>query len=338
MLVAALVALSASFAHAGIQDPAAARLVDGEWSGALDYAGSAAAGGGSAVAGGTGTLTIAVAGGRAQGTFSFLGSGSSVTPGGGSAQLTFGADGALSGDADAPVLEPTSVNLTGEASVQGITVPFDFSGPTDPVPLHITAASCNQVSGTYAQEAQTAVNAQGIAATFTGFFTVVRSKVAPPGTADTLNAILNELDTALATGQTSGGILHDALLETLAKAEDFAASLPGNTKCGLPGTDAFQLAISAKVAAVLEQILPLSGIFTTAELVELMYAGVQAGAIGSGAADQAEAQKILDELEAILTTRLQDAITAGNADEIEAIKVAAITFGFQELVDLAGGL
>ncbi len=336
-LVGALLAVSAPLARAGTQDPAAARLVDGEWTGALDYAGDAAYGGGSSVAGGAGTLTIAVSGGRAEGTFSFLGMGSSAIPGGGSAQLTFGGEGVLSGDADGPVLEPTTASFTGEASVGGITVPVDFSGPLDAIPLHITSASCNQVNGTYAQESQATVNAQGIAATFTGFFSVVRSKVAPPGTADTLNAILNELDALLSLGTASGGLAYDAIAQALHEAEDFAASLPGGAKCGLPGTDTFQLALSTKVAAVLEQILSVPGVVSTEELTDLMYLGVEAGAIGAGAPDQATSKQLLADLEAELGKRLQAALAADDAAEIEAVKIAAVTFGFSDLIELAGG-
>jgi hypothetical protein len=201
--------------------------------------------------------------------------------------------------------------------------------------LHVQAATCAQVSGTFSQEAETALNTAGFAVVTEGFFTAVRKKDASPGLIDTLNALLDELDSVLSAGLDGGATVND-ILATVKKAEALAASLPANAKCGLAKTpDMFMLAITTKIAALLDLAITDPDKFSTNDLVELMWIGVEVGAIGKGAADQEFSTKVLGNLEAILTDRLQAAVAAKDSDAVEDIKIAAITFGFKDLEKLA---
>ncbi len=115
-----------------------------------------------------------------------------------------------------------------------------------------------------------------------------------------------------------------------------AAALPGNAKCGLvKKPDAFHLAISSKVADLLSYVISSPDKFTTDQLVEIMWAGVQVGAVGAGAFDQKFSKDVLHDFEHILTERLQKAVAAKDNKAIDDIVVAAVTFGFKDLLALA---
>jgi hypothetical protein len=342
LILALTVALAAPpAAFAGGADATTPQFVDGTWSGSLDYTGAVDTLGVSALAGGSGTFEMNVAAGQSTGTFQFLAQGASTSAtASASADLTFGTNGSVAGDATKPVLDPQAAQISGTAQAQGFEVPIDFAVGSESLvdaPLSIYAASCNQVTGDFTQEFAGSLSAAGVAATIKGYFVAVRTGSAPEAAVDTLNALLNKLDSVLEAAQT-GGVTVSAVIDVVKEAEAFAAAIPKNTKCGIfPKSGQFQLAITAKIADLLDMVIEFADQFTTDELIQLMWAGVQVGAIGAGSADQEFSDKVLGNLENILTERLEQAVTDKNQEEIDAVLEAAITFGFTDLAKLAAG-
>jgi hypothetical protein len=99
----------------------------------------------------------------------------------------------------------------------------------------------------------------------------------------------------------------------------------------------FHLAISVRIADLLDYVLFAADDFTTNELVEIMYVGVEVGAIGAGASDQAFSKKILGNLEQVLAARLEAAIADNDKAEMDDVLYAAITFAFTSLAQKAAG-
>ena len=203
--------------------------------------------------------------------------------------------------------------------------------------MHVVLASCAQVVGSFSEEAEAELNQAGQAVATNGYFVATRTATAPPGTLDTINELLVKLD-AILDAAVNGAIDTAALLEVVKQAEDVAASLPGNAKCGLvKKPDTFHLAISVRIADLLDYVLFAADDFTTNELVEIMYMGVEVGAIGAGASDQAFSKKILDNLEQVLAARLEAAIANNDKAEMNDVLYAAITFAFKSLAQKAVG-
>jgi hypothetical protein len=74
---------------------------------------------------------------------------------------------------------------------------------------------------------------------------------------------------------------------------------------------------------------------STTQLTDLLWWGTQVGAIGEGAIDEAFSQKVLGNAKNILTDRLNAAIAAGDKATITDVYVAALTMGWNDLLEQA---
>src|SRR5262249_10848209 len=115
-------------------------------------------------------------------------------------------------------------------------------------------------------------------------------------------------DTFIQTGEldTAG------LVEVVAKAEAFSASLPKASSCGLKEAGKFSNALTGIVAQMLELAITKPDALSTDQLIDLLWWGTQVGAIGEGALDEAFSTKILGNAKNIISDRLDAAIAAGD--------------------------
>lgn len=320
-------------------DPNLLRFADGTWHGTVVYSAAGEFGSGVTAQGALqhATFEADVNGGSVTGTFTASGEGSSQVPGG-SATLTASFDGLMAGTSDAPVIDPQSASFSGTATVNGLTVPVNLSfgaGDLNDVPLTITAATCGQVNGNFVQPVQAAIGgAGGTLTSLTANFFAVRTALsgdAAQALQDLLSAAQQISDQFAATGELDSA----GLVEVVAKAEAFSASLAKASSCGLKGAGTFSDALTGIVAHMLDLAITSPDKLSTTQLTDLLWWGTQVGAIGEGAIDEAFSQKILGNAENILTDRLNAAIAAGDKDTITDVYIAALTMGWNDLLQQA---
>lgn len=316
--------------------PNAPRFTDGKWSGTIVYSAAVNFGSGVTAQGSfdLGTFELNIKGADVTGTFHVTGEGSAQIPGG-SGTLTAVADGTATGTGAAPVLDPQSASFNGSVSVAGVTVPVSFSfGPAEltDLPLAITSSTCEQVVGNFKQVLQNAIGGTGAEVTsLTANIFATRTGAAGDSNealADLMTKAQAVADAFVATGTLDGA----ALAEVVEEAEAFSSSLAKSSECGIvtqPGN--FSLAITGIVRDMVELAFANAGNLTTDQFTDLLWWGTQVGAIGEGAIDQEFSNQFLDDAQALFETRLDAAITAGDAAAITDIMIGAITMGWTDL-------
>lgn len=320
---AALAAAAAvvATAPASGQDGGAA-IPDGDWQGVFVY--SAALDFDAGVAGdtsGTGRLTMTVTGGQVTGgTFAFSASTTiTIEGGGGTAQLV-SEGGTITGPAGAPLATPGDLQMTGEFSTNGITVPVAVTIPATELSglvLAVDAAGCDRVSGDMSQELTETFEEFDVAVPRLEFrWSAVRAG-ADDATLDALGTELGELDKLVAAAA-RGDLDPAALGDVLGRADEIAGDLPATGGCDA-GT--FSTPLSGGVADLLAQLVDPPGEATGGQLWAAVNAGVRTGVLRPGSP---------------LASQVADALAArldAGADAIEAysIHLAARAVGDDDL-------
>jgi hypothetical protein len=315
------------------------RFPDGGYTGTFVYTGQIDHPAGVFAFGGVnGPLLVVVNGGSVvDGTFNLTGSAASVVPGGG-ANAVVDVSGIIDGTAVRPVMRAQSASFEGTANAQGFEVPFSISfgaGDMIPAPMEIESATCTQVVGDFTQQLEAAIAAQGFATDLYGRFVAVRKGSVEPGAeavlADLVHAA-SELVNAAATGSADAA----SLIEVVERAEDFSAGLKKNAECGfINNAGEFNTALTGLIRDLLEVVITDPDAFGTGDLVELLTIGLRVGAVGAGATDQATSDKIIGNFKNIFDDRIDAAVAVGDEVELQLLLLAAITFGWEDLVKKA---
>jgi hypothetical protein len=233
---------------------------------------------------------------------------------------------------------PISFSFSGSATIAGAVImlppqTFDASGqPT--ATLVITTATCDFVYGTFDQSVQANLTAAGATPTeLSAWFAATRESEASAGASEALKQLTSTAGQLLQAFEQSGQLDTGALFELVKAAESFSTSLKKNTACGLVSDSAtFNLAITDIVKEMLTLAFgKFADQLSTAQLADLVYAGVATGAMGAGAIDQKTSKELLGQAETLFTARLDDAIAAKSKADIEHILEIASTMSWTTL-------
>jgi hypothetical protein len=334
-LAVALASPAAASSTTGAKN--APRFSDGAWGGEVIYAVSAKLAGNVAAQAivDSATFELQVTGGSVTGTLHGVGEGTAIAgTDAGTATITF--DGTFSGDSAHPVYTQEHFAMSGNAVIGGVNVPlnFDFGGGGQSAILQIDNASCDAAGGSFEQQVTATLAGAGATPTsLTAFWFAIRQSDANATAAEPLKELMDAANQLLQAFQQDGTLDPTALFDLVKSAESFDASLQKNAACGLVDDPAtFSIAITGVTTQLLKLAFgPYGAKFTTAQLADLIYAGISTGAIGSGAVDQAASEEILAAAKLVFAERLDQAVTGGFKTWVEDVLEVSIAVPWPDL-------
>ncbi len=313
---------------------------EGKWQGKLVYIADLDLDGLTASTSVNGTFDLTVSSTAiSDGTFGFIGAGTG-RDGEGSADITFAFEGPITGNGAAPVLTGGSGRVTGTATVEGYTVPFDVPmGPADfgSTQMTITSASCQVVEGRWAAEGKAVLEAAGGTVTgLGGRWSAVRVK---DGGGDVPDDLLEEVNDLVAEaegflGGVKQGKFDDIDLFLLVKrAEVLNLALTRNNGCGdVPGS--FRTVITQIITDVLLAMVENDGVFGAGAFADAIQAGLRVGSLGAGATGDGVADLRAGVL-MVLTSKLDVAVAENDGDSMFSVAYGATMLGDKALAEEA---
>jgi hypothetical protein len=282
-------------------------------------------------------VNVAPDGSVVDGTWTVTGEVTTVVPDGQGA-ASFTGTGTLQGTgARLEFIGP--VQLTGSATVQGATYPFDVAvdieGGFAP-----TSATCSMVSGDFVTEARDIQESMGFASTMTGPFTTYRIGEAGANLAPTFE---DQYVTLVTNAEALAALAQPPAADVVALAQQAEAfyqnvysfaDCPGGTPNLGPGELPYNY-FTQTVGRLLLKALANPAAYTADELRSLADAAVRVGVVSVTAADQTLAGQVEEALFNALGTKLEQAEAAQNQEDCASIAAAAEKLDFDELLDSA---
>lgn len=302
--VAALLAATLPL-DSGAAQQAADEVPEGNWDGSLTFVASTPDG----LAGaGSGSFTMTSAAGSLAGVASW------VFDAGASADVT--AD--VQGPSTAPEFQVTSIIVNGAAS------PVSASDP--PIPLTITTASCEMVTGSGSGVGNVVAMGEWVA---------VREGSLTGDPAE-FRQLLDELTVRLATIEDdllAGRSVDrwDLFLATFA-AQELSQLLSRSPACGGPGPSHSTVVVGL-IADLLAKAIEDGSEVDTEWFIDLVRTAVEVGALGAGSGPAGDALEF--DVIAEIQFRIDEAIAAGDADTLRHLSVLALQMGYESLEDAA---
>lgn len=274
------------------------------------------------------------------GTLTASGEGTGIEAGAGaSATLSFSMTATLSGPADDVAYSgPSTFKGTGAAG--GFEVPIEFSG-TVMGSIQPQWATCTQVGGDLAAQAEQALGATGVAVDAAGVFLATRIETleADPGTyiPSDYTALVDDMQQAA-----EGDVTPEQLKELVVRIEVLNANIAGVSLCGdvpagfeegLVKDDFFY----EQFTAIFAKILANPDAFSVYDLADFLTVAARVGAVGPSAPDPGGAGVLLAQFEQVLGSKLAvlNKDVPGSASVIVAIYVAAEQAGLTDLAAAA---
>jgi hypothetical protein len=335
----------------GMVDSAASTtnaVADGSWNGSLVYDAQASWPEVVALASASASFDMVVSGGIVTGgayEFSASGVGASDTIAG---VLTFTGIGGMGGDATTPIIEPTSMSMTGTAFAQGIEVPISYSASGDQLtstPLEIYQASCEEVSGSFVQQIAEAVAGTGGTGSFFGNWFAIRfADPAAAGAPDTLQAyedLIDEIIQLQNAVKNGNGLEPYKLLQLADRAEQLMATAELNEECHNLAEGAGDVIFDASSVAVADLIhaaLQSSSSVSLQAMQNLVSLGLRTGVLQANAAEGTDAYDLDVELNADFDLRLTAALGPPvDTPAVQQIMLTALTMGWSSVAEKAAG-
>jgi hypothetical protein len=331
--------LSATGSPAAARSGAGGPLRDGAWSGLMAVGATLDLSTGDvdlvAMADGSGTFSLVLAGGNAGGDYQLGASSQAALDAGtstGFASAVGAITGTVTGTATAPVLAPQQghFDIVGSVIVDGFESPFSVSTDLGPGELTastitITSSSCTVASGTWAEEFAAAAAAGGAKVTaFQGSWTATFLGNEPGTGEAALAELLERGEAVISTWLSSGAFDAAAMEQVLVDAEHAAIAGPTNDTCSRDHRSSWASPLAGMVERLLTAMAHSSS--TTAEVLRFgVAAGLRTGVLPS----------IDGPVEADLLAKATDVlaaeVAAGDPTGIALIAVAADSMGWTEL-------
>jgi hypothetical protein len=224
-----------------------------------------------------------------------------------------------------------SIDIKGSATVQGITVPLDFSTPAvgQFSPSFVT---CNKVTGDMATYGRKIQESYGFSSNLKAPF--VAARISGSGNADQLVEKYKGLTDSLVAAL-GDPITPEVVLDFVQQIDTLNAAFAGLGGCDSapPG---FQNGLSDTLLASLFQDLLQKALddyqsYSAQELIQLLTAGAHVGSVQGSTPFKQMASDLWTEFEASLDKKLDSAITAGDTQTITDIATAASQYGMDTL-------